>query len=133
MTTASTILPAVPPPGISPLALAMSLPELWTVHNQTDSVMLELKAKHPDYKRGDCQMRALEDRIDALEEAVLESPAQNLADALAQLIILLPRIREQFDLPCTVRTLVGALGVILPLCVDDFSELLKHYLPSFEE
>lgn len=129
----STTIPAVPTPRVSPLALAMSLPELWRAHNQTDSAMLELKAKHPDYKRGDCQMRALEDRIDAIEEAALESPAQTLADALAQLIILLPRMREQYDFPCAARTIAGALDVLLPSCAADFSELLRHYTPHSEE
>ena len=78
-------------------------------------------------------MRALEDRIDAIEEAALETPAQSLADALAQLIILLPRLREQFDSASPARTLTGALRVLLLLCSDDFTELLPHYAANFEE
>lgn len=132
MSATSTTLPAIPPPRVSPLTLAMSLPELWLAHNQTDTAMLDLRAKHPLFERGDRQMRSLEDRIDAIEEAALESPAQHLADALAQLIILLPRIREQYDLPSTARTVAGTLRVMLPLCNEDFSELLLHYAPGFD-
>lgn len=132
MNRGSSTLPCVPPARIAPFTLAMSLPELWTIHNETDSAMVGMNAKHPDCKRGDCQMRELEDRIDAIEEAALESPAQNLADAAAQLIIMIPRFREQYDMPSTARSIEGTLRIILPMCSEDFSELLRHYTPRNE-
>jgi len=117
----------IPPSIVSPFDLAMTLPDLWVAHDRIDDAVLKLRGE--PYECGRHEMLALADRIEAVEGLVLETPACNLADALAQQIVLLPRVREQFELPCTARTMAGTLRVMLPLCSNDFSELLKHYAP----
>jgi len=120
-------LPDIPPSIISPFDLAMTLPALWVAHDRIDAALLGLRGK--PYEDGHREMRALEGRIEAVEELALESPARSLADALAQQVLLLPRIEDEFDLPCMARTFAGGLRVLLPMCKADFSELLKHYAP----
>ncbi len=116
------------------LDLARSLPELLALRTDLEGELLRLAAGTAEYNRADRAFVALANRIDAVEALILETPARDLADAMAQLLIVLPGLADS-DCPISeqaARAVASALSAVLGVCsVELDAVLFSRYAPSF--
>ncbi len=130
----SNTLPVMPPPRVSAYELAAQLPELWQASCAADEKSTGYDKTSPIYRALNDFQAEISARTDALERAALLTPAQNLRDAVAQLLLLSEGLQTTSDVELAERAgaLHGALRIILPMCEADFAGLVDVYAKGLD-
>jgi hypothetical protein len=127
-----TTNPVAPTTPITCAALARTLPELWQQRTALDIEILRLLNGTPEKNVARNSFEALQERCDAVESLLLETPATTLEDAEAQLLIIYNWTvdHDEYQIKGLARAAISAFFAVTKAAginPDDFA--FRHLAP----